>query len=110
MRSLCLSLCPPCSSSRYSPVHSPSSMPSTDSSVDLPAPDGPMMVTKSPCAISSETRRNTYWRPPPSGKDLSRSWIAIILLVPQRDHRIDARSASRRQIAGDQHCHCDYQG
>src|SRR6266436_218190 len=71
MRSLCFSLCTTCSSRRYSPVQSPSSIPSTASNVDFPAPDGPMIVTKSPFATSSEIRRSTNCRPLPSGNDFS---------------------------------------
>ena len=33
-------------------------MPMMLSSVDLPAPEGPMIVTNSPCMMSSVTRRN----------------------------------------------------
>src|ERR1051325_5895033 len=35
-------------------------MPRMASNVDLPAPDGPMMVTKSPCLISRLIRRKTF--------------------------------------------------
>src|SRR6266851_9472023 len=61
----------------YSPVQSPSSIPSTATKVDFPAPEGPMIVTKSPAATSSEIRRNTNSRPSAWGKDFSmlRSWI-----------------------------------
>src|SRR6266550_5026528 len=73
MRSLCFSLCTAFSSRRYSPVQSPSSIPSTASNVDFPAPDGPMIVTKSPDATSREIRRNTNSRPSGWGKDFSSS-------------------------------------
>src|SRR5206468_4104194 len=57
---------------RYSPVQSPSSIPITASNVDFPAPDGPMIVTKSPAATSSVIRRSTNSRPSAWGKDFSR--------------------------------------
>jgi len=37
---------------RYSPVHPESCIPRTFRSVDLPEPDGPMIETKSPSAMS----------------------------------------------------------
>ena len=44
----------------------------TASKVDFPAPDGPMIVTKSPDATSREIRRSTNSRPSAWGKDFSR--------------------------------------
>src|SRR5579864_6178704 len=43
----------------YSPVQALSCIPSKCSSVDLPAPDGPMMETNSPSLISALMRRRT---------------------------------------------------
>src|SRR5580698_10695163 len=43
----------------YSPVQLESCMPIKCSSVDLPAPDGPMMETNSPSLISALMRRKT---------------------------------------------------
>src|SRR6266478_936909 len=111
MRSLCFSLCTTCSSRRYSPVQSPSSIPSTASNVDFPAPDGPMIVTKSPFATSRDIRRSTNCRPLPSGNDFStlrteRKGLGApgpspeSLFIPQRHHRIDARRAPSGEIRG----------
>src|SRR6266513_1712113 len=77
-RSLGFILCTTWSRKRYSPVQSPSSMPSTASSVDFPAPDGPMIETNSPAAISTETCRRMNRRPFPWETDLSRFLIWII--------------------------------
>src|SRR5687767_6788507 len=41
------------------------------SSVDLPAPEGPMIETNSPALISSVIRRSTNVWPAPTGKDFS---------------------------------------
>src|SRR5579871_1588304 len=46
-------------------------MPMMWSSVDLPAPDGPMMDTNSPSLMSIATRRNTHVRLAPSAYDFS---------------------------------------
>src|SRR5580704_17392108 len=43
----------------YSPVQLESCMPIKCSSVDLPAPEGPMMETNSPSLISALMRRST---------------------------------------------------
>src|ERR1700730_13311114 len=43
----------------YSPVQALSCIPSKCSSVDLPAPEGPMMETNSPSLISALMRRRT---------------------------------------------------
>src|SRR6266571_1660471 len=111
MRSLCFSLWTSCSSRRYSPVQWPSSIPSTASNVDFPAPDGPMIVTKSPFATSSEIRRSTNCRPLPSGNDFStsRTERKKSLFISQRDHRIDACRAAGREIARDKR-HNAHQG
>src|SRR5262249_1833979 len=46
-------------------------MPRMCRSVDLPAPDGPMIETNSPSLRSRLIRRRTYVRPTPSGNDFS---------------------------------------
>src|ERR1700733_2935852 len=48
-----------CSRKLYSPVQALSCMPSKCSSVDFPAPEGPMMDTNSPSFTSALMRRNT---------------------------------------------------
>ena len=53
-RCLAFSACTSWPRKRYSPAQSSSSMPRIASSVDLPAPDGPMMVTNSPAAIERD--------------------------------------------------------
>ena len=45
-------------SSRYSPLVGVSRQPSVFSSVDLPEPDVPIMVTNSPSVMVNETPRN----------------------------------------------------
>src|SRR5436190_18923040 len=55
----------------YSPAHAASCMPRMWRSVDLPAPDGPMIDTNSPGLMSSVMRRSTYVCPGPTGKDFS---------------------------------------
>src|SRR5688572_24579144 len=55
----------------YSPVHAASCIPRIWSSVDLPAPDGPMMDTNSPGLISTVIRRSTYVWPGPAGNAFS---------------------------------------
>ena len=47
------------SKKRYWPVHAWSSIPRIASSVDLPAPEGPITVTNSPGAIFMPIRRRT---------------------------------------------------
>src|SRR5258708_40379162 len=46
-------------------------MPRMWSSVDLPAPDGPMIETNSPSLMSALMRRRTNVRPTPCGYDFS---------------------------------------
>ena len=46
-------------------------MPRMWSSVDLPAPDGPMIETNSPGLMSSAMRRRTKVCPAPTGNDFS---------------------------------------
>src|SRR6185436_17314303 len=60
---LWLIACTGCPRKKNSPVHALSSMPRIASSVDFPAPDGPMIDTNSPGWMSPEIRRNTYDRP-----------------------------------------------
>ena len=66
-------------SNQYSPDVGTSSSPRTDSSVDLPQPDGPVMATYSPAAISRSMRSRAVVRTSPA------VWI---LLTP------DSRSMS----------------
>src|SRR5947209_1192018 len=47
-------------------------MPRMWSSVDFPAPEGPMIDTNSPSLISALMRRSTYVRATPCGYDFSR--------------------------------------
>jgi hypothetical protein len=58
-----LSACTASSRNQYSPVQEASSIPMMDRSVDLPAPDGPMIVTNSPSWMSRSIRRRTNVRP-----------------------------------------------
>ena len=92
------------------------------SSVDFPAPEGPMMVTNSPRLISSVIRRKRKNLFGPASTAFSRLRIRIrgstvvqpLLyflarslqtsdlqnsLVAQRDQRIDARRPPRRNVA-----------
>ena len=62
---------------KYSPVQSLSCMPMMCSSVDLPAPDGPMIETNSPAVMSMATRRRTHVRLAPCAYDFSRLRRAI---------------------------------
>src|SRR5260370_38096155 len=59
MRSFLLILWMAWSSRWYSPVQALSCIPNKCSSVDLPAPEGPMMETNSPSLISALMRRRT---------------------------------------------------
>src|SRR5579862_1559427 len=65
------------SSSLYSPVQALSCMPITCNSVDLPAPEGPMIETNSPSLISTLMRRKTKVLVGPCSKYFStlRNWI-----------------------------------
>ena len=60
-----------CPSKQYSPLQALSCMPRMWSSVDLPAPDGPMIETNSPGLMSSAIRRSTKVCPAPTGNDFS---------------------------------------
>src|SRR5215470_11520346 len=87
------------SSSRYSPLHAWSSIPRIERSVDLPAPDGPMIVTNSPASIFRLIRRRTNVWPARVSKDFSMLRISImgspLSFVPDGGHRIEARGAPR---------------
>src|SRR5213594_1410501 len=72
------------------------------SSVDLPAPEGPMIDTKSPSSMSRLIRRRTKVLPGPWTYDFSMLRIrmsAPISLAPQGDHRVDPGGAARRHDA-----------
>src|SRR5688572_32153158 len=60
-----------CPISTYSPDQALSWRPRMCRSVDLPAPDGPMIDTNSPGLMSSVIRRSTYDWPLPTGYDFS---------------------------------------
>src|SRR5260221_2462464 len=64
-------------------------MPMMCSSVDLPAPDGPMMDTNSPSLMSSAIRRSTQVRLAPSAYDFSRLRSEI-----SASSRVGSRSAA----------------
>src|SRR5690606_28525575 len=78
LRSLTLDLWTGLPSKKYSSSNSPSSIPRIASSVDFPDPEGPMIVTKSPSAMSSVICRRTHVRPPLYGYDFSTFSIRII--------------------------------
>src|SRR5687767_12485983 len=52
------------------------------SSVDLPAPDGPMIDTNSPGLMSTATRRSTNDWPAPTGNDFSTPFSDISGSLP----------------------------
>src|SRR5687767_14492280 len=56
---------------KYSPLHAASWMPRMWRSVDLPAPEGPMIDTNSPGLMSAAMRRSTNDCPAPTGYDFS---------------------------------------
>ena len=70
-RSLAGSVCTAWPMSEYSPVQALSWRPRIWSSVDLPAPDGPMIETNSPGLMSKAMRRSTNVWPAPTGNDFS---------------------------------------
>src|SRR5579859_5015916 len=65
------------------------------SSVDLPAPDGPMMDTKSPSLISRLMRRNTNVLVGPCSKYFSTFW-SVIIRLPVDSSALDFPHAKRR--------------
>src|SRR2546429_736477 len=94
-------------------------MPNKCSSVDLPAPDGPMMETNSPSLISALMRRRTKVLVGPCSKYFSTFRRTIIgelidtlilllfghpapLFFPQCDHGIHARRTPCRHVTGNQ--------
>src|SRR5207253_3060906 len=107
-RSLGFILCTRWSRKRYSPVQSPSSMPSTASRVDFPAPDGPMMETNSPAAMSRVICRRMNSRPFPWEMDLSRFLSSImtsvtplaLLRLGERSQRIERHERERQRGRG----------
>src|SRR5437868_11387529 len=65
-------------------------MPTMCSSVDFPAPDGPIIDTNSPGAISRSIRRSTYVRVGPWGNDFSTPRKLIIEWLQNRSQLIRA--------------------
>src|SRR5437660_7964803 len=106
------------SSKWYSPVQALSCIPNKCSSVDLPAPEGPMMETNSPSLISMLMRRRTKVLVGPCSKyfsafrrtiigELIYSYIRLSLLT-QGNGGIDCHRTLRRQVRGEhrnQHKH-----
>src|SRR5688572_27251651 len=67
-----------CPMNTYSPAQAASCMPRMWSSVDLPAPEGPMIDTNSPGLMSTVIRRSTYVWPGPTGYDFSIPRVEMI--------------------------------
>ena len=61
-------------------------MPRMWSSVDLPAPDGPMIETNSPGLMSSVIRRSTKVCPAPTGNDFSTPRSDMSGVLPVGSH------------------------
>ena len=66
--------------SQYSPAVGESRQPMMCISVDLPEPDGPVIATHSPLAISSETPPSAWTSASPIPYTLVMFWMAIISL------------------------------
>src|SRR5215510_11762914 len=88
--------------SEYSPAHALSCMPRMCSSVDLPAPEGPMMETNSPGLMSSVIRRSTNVCPAPTGNDFStpRSDMSGMLPVGSHGASVSAEDDERLKSIG----------
>src|SRR4030095_15231318 len=78
--------------SEYSPLQALSCMPRMCSSVDLPAPDGPMMETNSPGLMSIAMRLSTKLWPAPTGKDFSTARSDISGWLPVGSHGASVRA------------------
>src|SRR5262245_64261191 len=79
--------------SQYWPELGRSRQPSTFSKVDLPQPDGPMMLTYSPAQIWSESPRNASTRTAPIWYDLR---MSVSLTIGSATAVTDMLSASFR--------------
>src|ERR1700722_8274720 len=96
-RRFTFSRCTAWSRKKYSPVHELSSIPMMLSNVDLPAPDGPMIVTNSPGIMSSVTRRSKKNLFGPASIDFSKFRIEIKGSTPSPSNRIHSITQSYSQ-------------